>query len=81
MKEIIDTIITAFFIILSLPLVLLVGLFATLFWPVVLFFLLLDIIFDNTWRRKSYDLEEFIFLCYGLAAVCLLWPMTIDFIK
>lgn len=81
MKEILETIITVFFIILSLPLFLLVGLFATLFWPVVLFFLLIDIISDNTWRGKSYELEEFIFLCYGLAVLFLLWPMVIDFIK
>ena len=73
----INFILAIIFLVISIPVFVAVIAFATLLWPVAFICFLFDIIFRNKNKENSNGLEEFIFLCYGLALICLIWPFLV----
>lgn len=65
--------------IIALPLFLAILTFATLLWPLCLIWSLINWFIGLFTKKKSNteDFQEFIFLCYGVAALCLLFPLSI----
>lgn len=65
---------------ITIPIFLAIGLFSTLLWPICAICKGIESLLGLNKKEKqthSDNLQEFIFLCYGIAVACLIFPFTI----
>lgn len=65
---------------IALPLFVAIALFGTILWPIRAILYGIEKMFSKDKKeedKKSNKLLEFIFLCYGIAITCLIFPFNI----